>query len=351
MNISPKAGPSLANSHAAPSETAVSARERAIARLSGNNSIAQEHPVQNPSSVSPEEMTAVKSPSQESERKHISEGEPATLPVDSEKPSIEATKPDEEPLSSQYANLARKEKALRAKAQAQEQALKAREAALQAREEAIKSKDSEYQSKYISKDRLSQDPLSTLSELGLTYDQLTNLALNAPKPEDVARAQELQSLKDEIKALKDHNEKSSKSQEEGQKNAYKQAVDQIRSEATQLVSANPEFETIKETGSINDVVDLIEQTFKQDGVLLGVEEAAKMVEDYLIEEAMKIFKISKIKNKFQSAPATPTTPVKTPGEPVKQQQTMKTLTNNISSSRQLSARERAILAFKGENKN
>lgn len=306
---------------------------------------AQTSPVQNPTSVSPEEVGAL---SQHTGETAPLEGQSTTNETD----SPETTKaPKEDTLSSQYAVLARKEKALRAKVQAQEAAYKAKEDALRAREEAIAAKDAEYQSKYISRDRITQDPWNTLQELGLSYDQLTQLAVNPPPQQDPVTKAAIQKFQEEIKSLKDAQEKANKSYQDSQTQAYQQAVNQIRSEAKSLVSSDPNFETIKETNSVDDVVDLIEQTFKSEGVLLSVEEAAQAVEDHLIEEAMKIAKLKKIQQRL--SPQTPAAPQKTPeGTNTKQpQQTLKTLTNSVGTSRQLTAKERAILAFKGELKN
>jgi hypothetical protein len=74
------------------------------------------------------------------------------------------------------------------------------------------------------------------------------------------------------------------------------------------------------------------------------------VEDYLVDEAVKLANIGKIKKRLSTAPAVPAkTEKQTPTN--KQPQTMKTLTNATASTRQLSARERALLAFKGELKS
>lgn len=111
---------------------------------------------------------------------------------------------------------------------------------------------------------------------------------------------------------------------------------------------DPYFETIKQTNSVSDVVDLITATYEKDGILLSVEEAAKEVEDYLVDEAMKLTRIGKIKQRLAASTTAKVSQEQTPA-PKKQTQ-MKTLTNAASTTRQLSAKERAILAFRGELK-
>ncbi len=192
--------------------------------------------------------------------------------------------------------------------------------------------------------------MNVLNELGVTYEQLTNLALNAPSPQDSAREAAFNKLQAEIKAIKEGQEADRKAYQDQQVNAYNQAINQIRSDVTQLVKSDSNYEMVKETNSIKDVVDLIEQTYKKDKVLLTVEQAAQEVEEYLIEEYSKIAKLGKIQKKLQPVATKPAEPKKqqTIDQSQKQSQPMKTLTHSISTPAKLSARDRAILAFKGE---
>lgn len=335
MKIEPKVGPSIHQATGITSESSDAARSRAIAMLSAQaaNASAEvvEAAVVNPSS---------ESVANENRQNNNAEGESPVVADASLAEPKEEKAAAEKPLSSEYAILARKEKALRAK----DQQIRAREVAIKAAEDAKNApvKPVFDESKYISKDKLQNDLFGTLTEMGLTYDQITAQATNAPTPEQVALNQELKSLRDELKAIRGEQESTKKSWEEQQTESYRQAVNQIKNEASLLVNHNPDFETIKETGSINDVVELIERTFKEDGTLLTVEEAAKEVEDYLVEEALKISRIKKIQQRL-NASAAPAAALAKPTEAPKQQQ-MKTLTNSVSSTRQLSSRERAILA-------
>lgn len=320
----------------------MSARERAIAMLTKDVT-----PQVNQNNISPEEMGAIKAPSSEFESAVKSAQSHSTEEVDSKAPKVEPKSAAEgEPLSSQYAILARKEKALRQR----EQQLKTREEAFKQSDQAAKAPQAPApldESKYISKDRLTNDPFSVLTELGLTYDQLTELALNGPKPKEIELSNQIKLLQEEMKLLKGETESNKKSFQDQQTQTYKQAVAQIRNEAKILVDRDPNFETIKETGSLNDVVELIEEKFKQDGILLTVEEAAQQVEDYLLEEALKLAKIKKIQQKLMLKAAEP---LAEQDSQSKQSQSLKTLTNSVGSTRQLSARERATLAFEGKLK-
>ncbi len=337
MKIEPQAGAPAAPT---PTNAQPSPRERAINALLGTKTQSQESPVLNPSRVSAEELSAVTSQSN-------GNTEQAQLPSnESVSESKAESKVPDEKLSSQYAILARKEKQQRQR----DQQLRAREAAVKAAEDLAKSVKPSAppldESKYVPKDRLTTDPFSVLTELGLTYDQLTEMALNAPKAEQIATNNELRALRAELQALKDQSDKTTKSFEEQQTQSYQQAVNQIRVEAKQLIEKDPNFETIRETNSLRDVVELVERTFKQDGILLTVEDAAQQVEDYLVDEALKLARIKKIQHRLATKPTQSQKPT---GDPKQQQ--LKTLTNAVSSTRQLSARERALLAFEGKLKS
>lgn len=328
MNIIPKATPTPAQPQ---QSSKADARARAVAMIQS-----QANPVANPSNVSPEELSAVRAPS----TPNLGQNSTNEAPAAPEAAQVEATKAptkEEPPLSRQYAILARKEKAIRTQAQE----LKAREEAVRVREEAVKATPSFDESKYIARDKLKAETLSVLANEGITYDELTNQILNTPKQDPATQAY-LQRLEAKIAELEGKTQSVAKSYEEQQTQQYNQAVNQIRTEAKQLILSDSSFETIKETNSLEDVVDLIKRTFEEDGVVMSVEEAAKAVEDHLVEEAIKIAKLSKIQKRLSPA-AQPPQKLQDPKQPQ-----MKTLTNAVGTSRPLTAKERAVLAFKGE---
>lgn len=326
---------------------------RGIMPAPGAHAQPPQSPVHNQNAVSVEELGAIQTPPQidsmtSSESQETAPPE-ATTPEATPETPAEKTQVDPA-LSRQFAQLARQEKALRAQAQA----IKAKETALAAREAELAAKTAPQapdMTNYIDKNRFKTDPLSVLEETGLSYDELTQQLINR-QPTDPRVTSTIQRLEAKIASLEEQNKTAQKSQVESQQQAYNAAVKQIKMDAISLVKSDPSFETIKATGSIDDVVELITETYNKDGILLTVEDAAQQVEDYLVEEYTKLAKIDKIQKRLQAAnsnkqPATTvkqTQPPKTQTQP----QTMKTLTNNTSSSRKLTAKERAILAFKGE---
>lgn len=364
MQITPKDAPAAVPGQISEGQKAASKREAAIKAFMGNKNAAQpnqqETPVSNPSKVSPEEMTAIQPASTSSDptvndfaaaqqaAKATEESKDGQLLNKAETKSAEVTPEspkegaDKEPLSAQYAQLARKERALRAKA-----------LELKGREDALKSKpvtETQEQvdpSKYISVEEFRKNPWKYMKDAKVSYDQVTQQALNEPSSEQQQLLSVIDELRNEVNNLKTEQTKVKTTFEDSQKNQYNQALNQIKNEVKQLVDSNPEFETVKATGSVQDVVELIEKTFQEDGVLMSVEEATKQVEDYLAEEAFKLSQLKKIQNRLKPKPPTgDAQPLKTEGSKPdsKQPQQTKTLSNNMGGSRQLSARERAIAA-------
>ncbi len=266
--------------------------------------------------------------------------QPSTNEAAPEVVSEVVTEPQEEQLSPKFAALARREKALRSK-------WLQKEAELKAKEDSLNAKFAEYESSYVPKssikERLEKDPLGFITENGLTYDQLTQQALN---PQEVM----IQKLEAKIAALESKTNESLTKAEEHQKKAYEQAVNQIRTEVKVLIDSDPAFETIKETDNAEAVVELIRETFDKEGVLLSHQEAAEEVETYLIEQGEKMARLKKVQQKLAPQPQAE----EKLAEPQKSHP-MKTLTHATvaAASKPLSAMdriERAKLAFKGQLK-
>lgn len=308
------------------------------------NSTAQEHPVRDANNVSVEELGAIK----------------AQVAVDIDKSTHEeATEetveapiaPKVDPRQQEFDKLARQERAFRSKIQQQEQALKAREAAIAAREAELTAKNTEYSSdRYVSVEDFKTDPLAVMAKTGLSYDQLTEQLLNQPQRDPRMEAT-IKKLEAKIQSLESANETSQKTYQEREEANYQAAVRQISQDAKALIKSDPiAFEAISKTGSVSDVVELITETYNKDGIVLSVEDAAKQVEDYLVEEGFNtVSKIDKIKKRMQ-ANAQPAASEKTPNPTNKQPQTMKTLTNSVGAQKPLSVRDRAIAAMEGRLK-
>lgn len=244
--------------------------------------------------------------------------------------------PKAEPADPRFEALARKERQL----QRMRKDLEAERSALQ-------TKQKDYETGYIPKQRLTEDPFGTLNELGLTYDKLTEMLLETPNMNDPA----IRALQNKIRALEEKQNQAVKMQEEAATRQYQDAIKQITSEVKQLVDTSADFEMVKTTGLHEAVVELIEQTYNKDGYLMDIQEAAKQVEEHLLEEAEKLANTGKVKSRLQSKAQ----PASEPNQPEQQQSGIKTLTNAVGAKpapkNRLSEKERiarAMAAFSGK---
>lgn len=365
MKIIPKAGPA---SPTMPSSQPIGQNSRQRALQAFQN--AQSPVPLDPNNIGAESLSAVKAPSkglaeaveegQKDKDEQLTSSDavtPAEAKVEGDEEEGEkkveaAPVENEAPLSSQFATLARKEKALRAKVQAQEQAIKARETALSQREEAIKAKEAEYQTNYVPKDRLSKDTWGVLSEMGISYDKAIEQALTQSQMDPATKAA-FDRMEARLEAQAKAVEESNQRYQDEQKRQYDNAVQQIQVKVDKLVYTDPAYEMIKLNNAAKDVTRLIEKTYKEDKILMTEAEAATAIEEYLVDKYSKIATSSKkLQEKFMPrTPKSEASPAPKSAEAASQQQQpspMKTLTNSTSTSRKLSARERALLAFRNE---
>ena len=186
-------------------------------------------------------------------------------------------------------------------------------------------------------------------DAGVSWEQVAEQVANQQNVPPQVQSY-MERLEAKIASLEQANEQSSKAMTEQQQRAYQDAVKQIKMDASNLVAKNTSYETIKATNSINDVVELIERTFKEDGYVMSVEEACDAVEEHLTEEIERLSNLEKFKKRRQPQATAKEPSPQTQAQELKQTQPMKTLTNTMGASRPLSARERAVLAFQGKLK-
>jgi hypothetical protein len=242
------------------------------------------------------------------------------LPPAVTEPKAETTDTPKEPeatgpLSPQFAALAKQRRALQVK-----------ERELQEREKSLSSSGQGS----IPLDRLKSEPLRVLLESGVTYEQLTEEILkNQGNPE-------INTLKAEINSLKEGVDKRFNEREQ---QAEQQVLNEMRQEASKLVAANDDFELIRETDSLSDVMKLIEQTYRKSGEVLDVKEACQLVEDELLKEAQKLAKLKKLQSQHAQIQ-----------QQLQPQRGFRTLTNRDTATPPMSAKQRALAAFRGELK-
>lgn len=194
--------------------------------------------------------------------------------------SAETNTPKEVTLSPQLTALARKE----AKIRQQEQALKADR-------EAIAAERLEIAELRELKTKLAAKDYSGIENL-VQYDEYTNYLLNKAegnRPETEA----IKKLEDEIKAIKTTQETTVTKQ-------YEATIAQYERDIKNAVESNPEYSSIKERNAEKHVLQHILDTFNEEGEVLTVDQAAKEIEEFILEEALAMQKLSKVQK--QTAP-------------------------------------------------
>lgn len=206
-------------------------------------------------------------------------------------------------------------------------------------EQQRQAREQEYQQNYLPKSRVAEDPLSVLSEAGITTEKLTELLLNAPNSNDPT----IRALMNRISKMEEGQQKAQQAQEQAATAQYEQAKKQMGIEIKLLVDGKPDdFEMIREAGLQDAVFELIEETFNTKGYIMDVEDAASKVEAHLLEESLKFAKLKKVQSKLQPGPESP---AKEATIPTKQPQT---LTNSHTTSgppRRLTDKERRARAI------
>jgi len=241
----------------------------------------------------------------------------------------EATKP----LSPQFAALAREKRAL----QAMKREIDAQRAALAQPNDATASG--------YTKEQIKANALSVLREAGVTNEELTEAVLRESQDYGPGYSK----LEAEVNTLKQLVETQAKSLTDQEANVERQVLSQIRSDVDGLVSQGDEFEAVREAGYQPKVVELMHQVFKKEGKLLDASEAATIINNELIDEALKFARLKTVQGRLK-----PPAPIEQPQAPkpsAPNTKTMRTLTNRDGSSAiSTSRRERAIAAAEGRLK-
>ncbi len=179
-------------------------------------------------------------------------------------------------LSPKISALARKEAATRQ-----------RELRLQQREKELATKLADAEKYAALKAKIASKDYAAAEELGLTYEEYTQYLLTkqaGEKPEE----QRFRKVEEELNNLK-------KSREEEETREYEANQVLWKKEIAKIIDASDEFSTIKELGAQDIVLQHINDSFEEDGVELTAEQAAKEIEDALVERASKYANLSKIK--------------------------------------------------------
>jgi hypothetical protein len=237
-----------------------------------------------------------------------------------------------QPLSPQYAALAKQKRALQLK-----------ESALAAREEALKqSSDSTTDAKSLV-ERMKADPLGLLLENGVTYDQLTQEVLKGMEGGGPALTRVESELRKELKSLKEAFDAQAKAQTENWTQAQTQELARMQKQAEQIIASDDAYQMIRDTKSQAEVSKLIKRVFNEEGEVLEVKDALDLLENDLLEESLKYARIEKVQRALKPEPVPQAVPPVEPQDGVRRQ-TMRTLTNRDSVYQAPTSRRERMLA-------
>lgn len=255
---------------------------------------------------------------------------PKALPTGQQESIVGQPDASQTPPDPGLLELARQTKLLREEAKA----LKAERAELQALRAQSQGMTAEQW-----KERFLADPAS----VGIKYQEMADKYLSQPPEEVQAQA----AIKAELVELKAKMQANEQQVEAAKTAAYQNAKKQLLGDAQRLVSLKPqEYEAIAVEGAYDAVVELIEDTYKETGIFMGVEEAAKEVDNYLLERAKKYAGLKKLQPTMSSEDPSAVSPTSQSTKTPTQQQTLShSMSQATAPLTQAQRRERAIAAF------
>lgn len=239
--------------------------------------------------------------------------------VESKETTDPAVKKEHDSISPKFAALAKKEKQARElfkQSKALREELERREAALAERERQWE-------------DEFKLSPLEALRKRNLSYEDITNAALNDGKfDKDV----EIKSVKEQLQKFREELESKEKKREEelklAQLESEKKAIESFKSDINDYINKNEEkFEFTKRYGGHELVFETIDAHYKETQKVLSLEEACSLVEKYIEDQLDLTAKESKkFREKFLGSKSEELKDKQ--GEP----HTTKTLSNSLNSS-------------------
>lgn len=192
-----------------------------------------------------------------------------------------------------------------------EQKFRQQELEFKAKENALETERAELSELRSLKAKLANKDYSGI-EAQVPYEDYTSYLLN--KGQDLTPEQAaVQKLQTELEAVK-------KAQQDDVSKRFDYAVAERRKVVTELVDANPEFSSIKELNMQDAVVQHILDTWEHDSIDLSPEQAAKEVEELLIEKG----------NRWAALPKLRSTPVEDKKDLPPLKPSVQTLTNNMA---------------------
>jgi hypothetical protein len=230
---------------------------------------------------------------------------------------------------------------------AREKQLRGQMIKMQQEKQAWEAKQKQYETDYVPKSRLKENPWEVLSSEGIGEQDLIRAMQSTPQ-DPVSKA-----LYEKVRAMEAKLAASEQSQSQAQEQQFEDTKKAMSIEIKQSIAANKDYEMLANyEGADEAVLELIVTDFEKTGVLKDVDEACAEIENHLLEQAYKMAMLSKVQARVKP-PQAETVAKPTP----KQTQvttSLRTLTNSLPTqpSGKSSEKERiarAMAAFKGQN--
>ena len=205
-----------------------------------------------------------------------------------EEQAEEQVQAKEEPLASrQFAAIAKKERALRKR----ESAVKQMEARI-AELEGSQGQIGEIQ-------RLAKEnPAALLSQLGISYDELTQQVINEGNPT------EEQQLRLQNEKLQARLEKIESAYDEQRKDAETKRLDRARATLVDniknFVDNDEQYALVKHRGAYDLVAEVMQQHYIKSKEIMEYSDAARIVEDHYEQEAEHYFGAQKLQERWKA---------------------------------------------------
>ena len=235
-----------------------------------------------------------------------------TISKDGETPAAPVAPAETVTLSAGAAALARKEQKFRQQLQE-----------FQAQQKALEAERAEIAELKALKAKLAAKDYSGL-EKQIPYDEYTNYLIEKDSG-STPEQQQFKKLEAELESVK-------KAQAQDVEKRFEAAVQERRKAVQSLVETSPEFSSIKELKMQDAVVQHILDSWEHDNVDLTPEQAAKEVEEILVEKAKTWSTLSKLKSQSTEEKKNTLPPLK----PV-----IKTTTNNMAATGEIKRVERS----------
>lgn len=182
---------------------------------------------------------------------------------------------------------------------------------------------------------LRNDPLGFLQARGITYEQLTQMALepNSYRPPAPDNSDQISKLQQQIEQQNEERrkEREQREQEEQDRKAQQQ-LDEYQQTINNHVSSGAEkYELIQHMNAQKDVLDLTVEYYQNTGQLIPVDRACQMVEEKLEKQARTFLGAKKFAQQQPTSPppTSPSAPAPT-SQSVTKTDPFNTISSNLS---------------------